>query len=206
MAVKVNFIELRKQFSKKEAQVLAPKMKTVLNEQFEKQKREFFKEFDSNDVNKELDNGARANGKIISTEKGGNLYSALGFVDGVEPVTELRNILENNITKGRVTKELKNNGNIIYNLEARVPTISDLKKKTQLLTWTSRSFIDLIENGISNFRRYLFDKSGRLQKYSRSGTAIQVKKEVRDTEFKGVSYITDMINRFKSNLRNFNKK
>lgn len=201
----VNIIQLRKEIAAQEGRFIAPRMKDVLNQAYEEERQRFFDKFDNHPVNKELANGPTASSSIIETAKGGNLYSALGFVSAVEPVSELRNVLEANITKGRVTKQQGTN-KIIYNLDMRFPTITELKRKTQLLTWTSRSFIDLVENGIANFKRYLFDKSGRLKKYSRSGTAIQADRDIRDTQFKGVSYITEMINEFKNRLKGLNRK
>ena len=202
---KVNLIQLKREIERQEARLIAPRMKNKLNKAFEVEKNRFLKEFDSHPVNKELEKGPNGESSIIKTKKGGNLYSLLGFVDGVEPVRELRDALEDGISKGHVTKDLGAK-KIKYNLEVRVPTLTELKRKTQLLTWTTRSFVDLVENGISNFRRYLFDRSGRLKKYSKSGTAIQADRDVRDKEFNGVPYLTKMIKKFQDRLKGINKK
>lgn len=203
---RVNLVQLRREIAAQEATIIFPRMKEVLNQKFIEEKKGLMAEFDSHPVTRELNAGPDASSNIIQTTKGGNLYSLLGFVDKVKPAQELRNALENGITKGRVTKTQKTKNVLGYNLEVRMPTLEELRRKTELLTWTTRSFIDLIEKGVGNFSRYLFDKSGRLRKYSRSGTAIQVKdRKMRDDEFNGVEYVTAMIKKFQRALKGFNK-
>jgi len=205
---RINLVQLRKELSTQEASIIAPKMKEVLNEKFKEEKANLLKEFDQHPVTQELNAGPYAQSSFITTKNGGNLYSFLGFVEGIEPAKDLRNNLEAGISKGQVRKEVVSKNKIVYTLETRIPTIEELKRRGELLKWTTRSFIDVIEKGVNNFRRYLFDDSGRLSSKSRSGPAIQVKHDIkngRPAQVKPIPYITKLIENFKKNLRTFNK-
>ena len=204
---KVNLIQLRRELAAQEAAVIKPRMKTILEDKFKEEKAALLKEFDQHPVTTELNAGPDAkNSKFVSTKTGGNLYSVLGFVNGITPAQDLRYDLENGISKGQVTKVQNTKNKFLYNLEVRIPTIGELKRRTQLLKWTTRSFIDVIENGISNFRRYMFD-NGRFRNVSRSGTGIQIKHDIKGRSDIGpIQYISKLIKDFQENLRNFNKK
>lgn len=205
MARKVNLIQLRREIAAQEAQIIQPRMKVVMNEKFEREKKRLLRKFDDDATNKELAAGAAAQGTIAKTGRGGNLYSFFGFVDGVNPIEELRNALEDGVTKGHVTKATSRGNILKYNLEVRVPTMEELKRKTELFVWTTRSFIDLVERGVSNFTRYIFEKDGF--KTSRSGTGIQINHDIRGRrELRGRSYITKMIQEFTNRLKGFNNR
>lgn len=205
---RINLVQLRKELDAQEARIIAPKMKEVLNEKFKEEKANLLKEFDQHPVTQELNAGPNAESSFITTKSGGNLYSFLGFVQGIEPAKDLRRNLEIGISKGQVRKQVSSKNKIIYTLETRIPTIEELKRRGELLKWTTRSFIDIIEKGVNNFRRYLFDDSGRLSPYSRSGPAIQIKHDIkqgRPAQVKPIPYISKLIEDFKKNLRIFNK-
>jgi hypothetical protein len=204
---RVNFIQLRRELAAQEAAVIKPRMKTILEEKFKEEKAALLKAFDEHNVTQELNAGPDAqSSKFISTKNGGNLYSLLGFAKGVTPAQDLRYDLENGISKGQVVKIPSGKSKFLYNLEVRIPTLGELKRRTQLLKWTTRSFIDVIENGIGNFRRYMFDND-RFKSISRSGTGIQIKHDIKDRKDIGpIEYISKLIKDFQQNLRNFNRK
>jgi len=204
----VNLVQLRRELSQQEARIIAPRMKEILNDKFVKEKENLLIEFDNHPVTVELNEGPSAKSNIIDTAKGGNLFSFFGFDSKVEPAKEIRRVLDNKITKGHVRRESRGGDKLVYTLETRIPTLQELNSQGQLVKWTTRSFLDMVEKGISNFKHYLFDDSGRLKKYSRSGTAIQVKGNIRasrEDAVKPIPYVTKMIQDFMANLRNFNR-
>lgn len=200
MAARVNILQLRREIEAQEARTIQPRMKEIMNKTFEEEKRALLKEFDNNSANKELKAGAQA---TSPSTRAGNLYSFLGFVDGVQPVDELRNALEDGITKGRVTKANGRGQILKYNMEVRIPTMEELKRKTRLLVWIDRSFIDYIENGLDNLKRYIFDANGF--RTSRSGTGIQINGDIKGKRpLRGRNYVTKMLSDFKNRLKKFN--
>lgn len=208
MAAFLNRIALEKAIAAQADRVIRPRIEPIIVKQFEEDKKELIKAFDSDPVTKELKRGEGSSSSIIKTSKGGNLFSLLGFEggSGLDVVNGLKEILIKNITNTKVKTE-KIGKKIYYMMEARIITTEGISQLTKnSLHWTSRSFIDLIENGISNFSKYLFDKSGRLEKYSVSGTAIQAKKNVRDGQFSGIPYISKILANFKNSLRNKKRK
>ena len=198
---KVDIAQLRKELSAQADKVIYPIVREKLNDKFKTEKEKFFDKFNEHPVTQELEVGPAGVSDYVSTSHGGNLFSLLGFVDRVDPIVELRDYLDKNITKGQVKKANQTGDKIIYTLDVKVPTYSEIKNKTRLLTWINRSWLDMIEEG-KNFVHYLFDDTGRLQKYSRSGTAIQIKGNINTgRSFKPVrGYVRSMLEEFYNRL------
>lgn len=191
MAAKVNITNLKREIARQSKGAIEPKLQPLLNAEFEAQKKLLLREFDEHPVSKEILAGPTLNNSsFVDTQKGGNLYSFLGFKAGLRPVEDLRAFLFTAINKGRVTKEIKGQ-KITYSMEVRVPTKTEINRRTALLFWTNRGWVDMIEKGVGNFGRYLFNKAGL--KKSRSGTALQAKKDIRNEDFRGTAYISELI-------------
>jgi hypothetical protein len=195
----VNIISLREEISRQADKFIRPKMSVILNDAFIDAKEEMLQEFDDDDVTQELNAGPELdNSQFIDTKTGGNLYSFLGFDAGDEPAEELRDIIDKQTTKGRVTKTIKDDV-IQYSLDVKVPSISDIESQTRTLSWTTRSWVNAIQRGIGGFPSYVFKALGF--KNSRSGTALEAKNPIRDGSFEPVNYISKILNNFKNNVK-----
>lgn len=204
--VTYNKIALQKAIAAQADRVIRPRVEPLIVKRFEEDKQQLLASFDRNKITKELRQEGDAESSVISTSNGGNLFSFLGFNAGTgdDVVRDLRDILESETKQIGNVKTVKRGKSIIYEMTVKVPTIDAIISKTQgWLSWTTRSFVEIIEKGHENFKRYLFDDSGRLANKSRSLVAIQVKKrELRGSGFSGVSYISKILQKFLNSLRN----
>lgn len=191
-------------------------IKSVAREEFLKIQTEFLREFDNHPVTKEIKIGPRAR-NTSNTLPGvthGNLFGFIGFPRGSGPITRLRKILQEYKIK-------------IYSRSGRtyisitVPTKQEIFEKTPIPSWDSgRSWVRAIESGIPGLNRYIFykrvkSKSGRSMRMirqrfaspypSRSGGGIQTKKPIRSTRYIPKKYMSDMLSRYRRNIKNLRK-
>lgn len=153
-------------------------------------KKELLDTFSSHEVTKEIDGGANS-GNISGTLGGyGNLFSFIGFPDGFDPISPVKNL----INKIRIFKKpyvrQENNGSLIsFNINA--PLLSDFENETPVPWARGRSWLIGIERGISGLG-YFISRSGD----GRSGGGQQANKKIKQLSFKNVSYFSKMYSDF----------
>jgi hypothetical protein len=153
-------------------------------------KKELLDTFSSHEVTKEIDGGANS-GNISGTLGGyGNLFSFIGFPDGFDPISPVKNL----INKIRIFKKpyvrQENNGSLIsFNINA--PLLSDFENETPMPWARGRSWLIGIERGISGLG-YFISRSGD----GRSGGGQQANKKIKQLSFKNVSYFSKMYSDF----------
>lgn len=167
-------------------------------------KQAALEEFDDNIVIKELKesvaNPSITNSSIISK---GNLAAGLGFYKGDNPTEQLRNFISQNLSIANETPKITiGKSTVTYSFRVHMPSKADLDEHFSTLEWTNRSWIDIIENGISQaLKKYIFwsegfgDKSG-----SRSTTGLQYKGkgEISNVAtLKPTKFITEILKKFK---------
>jgi hypothetical protein len=206
----VNIIALRKEIERQSGKLVTPKIAPLFNKQFAEAKKQMLKDFDNHPVTEEILAGPELqNSQFVDTSHGGNLFSFLGFDEGENPVEDLREILDEETVKGSIEQTIGNDS-IKYKMEVSVPNMDDIKSQTQNLSrWSTRSWVDAIQRGIRGFPSYLFNALGF--KGSASGTAIEAKNKktgstvnVRGGSFKGVKYLSTILQDFKDNIRSRN--
>lgn len=153
-------------------------LKKQMNNRLENKKKKLIQSIISHPISRELNAGPYTSSGILSY---GNLFSFLGFNGDDRPVDNLIDLIEKDIriTKAKVTSiNLQGTkANIEYALY--VPKLSDIERKTTLPWDKSRSWIRGIEvTGYDNFAYYLYDQNETF-KNSRSGPAIQIKRQLR---------------------------
>ncbi len=177
----------------------------ILKKEFDSKKKEIIQYFDNHRVTQELEAGPTADGSIVTTEKGGNLFSFLGFYDGEDPVGVLREELNRGIyasdtLMGKTTKK----NTLLVSLRVQTPTVPEISEAASQevqLEWTDRDWVQTIEKGSSGFGQYLFKLVNKF-KNSRSGTALQTKNStLRNGSFRGVRYISDVLKKARQILR-----
>lgn len=180
----------------------------AVKKEFNNEKLNALKEFDSHVVTQELSNPEKGN---ISMTLGGygDLFGFIGFQSGSDPIAPVKLHLESKIklkgtnlyiiyprnvkgqfATGKQTKALK----VIF----QVPDLNDFDKSAQFEGWNGgRNWVKGIEKGISGasyFADYPRGRSGR-------GLQLQGSKE-RPSGFKTRPYITEIIENFKKNFKN----
>jgi len=163
----------------------------VALKKYELSKDNFFKDFESHPVTKELEGGPR--GSNISNTLGGvgNLFSFIGFYNTDNPIQNLRRILKDSFS----VKE-KRKGNLIrYIID--YPSLSEIKSETPMPWEGGRSWVTGIERGISGFSNYLYKKFGD----GRSKEALQSDNKIRLAFYRKTTYLTSIINNFVNNMK-----
>ena len=107
-----------------------------------------------------------------------------------------------NKQRGRLKKVSKN----VFTVEFDVllPTDEQLYSLTPL-PWTTKSWIKGVEKGITNYTQTVFqERKGRgtlFDSHSRSGVAIQVKRQVNFVKFSSTPYITSILDKARKILK-----
>ena len=160
------------------------------------------KEFDNHPVTKELKQGP--SGINVSGTLGGtgNLFSFIGFYSGDRPTDEVREKLKSYLDVVGVQRKIRGNKGVSsYRYSLTFPTISSFDSVSQMPWESGNSWVRGVENGISGFSNYMYLNygEGRFER-SRSGTAVQTKKDVNVGVFRPTKYITEILDNYRKRL------
>ncbi len=170
------------------------------------------RDFDNHIVTQELnpDNVSEEGSELIDH---GNLFSFIGFPAGSHPAQDLRNYLQENIEMSDESRITDNGRNIIYySFKVSTPSMTQINNEEQFATpdnWRSTSWIDIIENGVSNAVYYIFaggeDNAKKFEEAgSRSGWGLQRKDKAGRSQqrseggtFTPKKYISELLESFR---------
>jgi len=139
----------------------------------------------------------------------GNLVAALGFHQGSDPAGELAEYLEENIYQKESSPKINWSPNKTqYSFSINYPSKNQINEHfssdaESKLEWTNRSWIDIIENGISNaLKKYIFWSEGfKPEGISRSTTGLQSKGSVKNVATLTPSkFLTKLLDNFKKQI------
>ena len=184
----------------------APQVAAVVDKVFRRRviglKGAALKEFDNHPVTKELKQGPSGI-NVSGTLSGiGNLFSFIGFYSGDRPTDEVREKLKGYLDVVGVQRKIRGNRGVSsYRYSLTFPTISSFDSVSQMPWESGNSWVRGVENGISGFSNYMYLNygEGRLER-SRSGTAVQTKKNVNVGIFRPTKYITEILDNYRKRL------
>ena len=184
----------------------APQVAAVVDKVFRRRiiglKGAALKEFDNHPVTKELKQGPSGI-NVSGTLSGiGNLFSFIGFYSGDRPTDEVREKLKSYLDVVGVQRKIRGNRGVSsYRYSLTFPTISSFDSVSQMPWESGNSWVRGVENGISGFSNYMYLNygEGRLER-SRSGTAVQTKKNVNVGIFRPTKYITEILDNYRKRL------
>lgn len=161
----------------------------------EKEKNKLIEAFDNHEVTKEIAAGPKASNNSGTLGGYGNLFSFIGFEANSDPITPVKELL-NEIE----VKNIKKNGDE-YRATVKYPSQSEIRKATPLPFEAGRSWAEGIEKGISGFTQYIYTKflSGR------SKEGLQSDKAKGSGSFKKQDYLNLLLQDFIKNIKG-NKK
>jgi len=185
----------------------------AVEKEFNNEKLNTLKEFDSHVVTQEL---LHPDGENISNTLGnyGNLFGFIGFEAGSDPVLPVKLALESKIklkgtnlsiiyprnargqfATGKRTKSLK----VIF----EVPDLNNFDKSAQFEGWNGgRNWVKGIEKGISGVSYFADYPRGRSERGLQLKGPIKNSSKDRPSGFKTRPYITEIIENFKKNFKN----
>tara|TARA_Y100000310_G_C20680067_1_gene815389 strand:- start:2037 stop:2633 length:597 start_codon:yes stop_codon:yes gene_type:complete len=155
------------------------------------------KELNEHEVTKELEKGTSGGGSRLLGGRG-NFFGFLGFYQGQQPVTIIRDVFERSIkvrnAKGKLKKISKTS--FLWEFDIDIPSAAEIYKATPL-EWSSRSWVRGVEKGITNATKTVFLDSER----SRSGVALQTTRNIGFINFRPTPYVTNILEKLKKELK-----
>lgn len=183
-----------------------------------KEKQILLNDFDSHKITKEIDDGPSTNnssGLLPGLQRGGNLFSFIGFEQGSDPLAIIRKILSTRIAIGNNRRLLftrfARKNTIEIGVEIQYPSLDELYEATPYPDeYRDGSWLEGISKGLTGLQSYIYDDDGNFEEYgSRSSTGLQAKTKggklitvIRDKEAKSdKTYITKMLGDLAKRLR-----
>jgi hypothetical protein len=188
---KVDIQLLKKSLKINEAQLSNLAYGAALSK-FKAVKEETLEEFDDHPVTKELKGGPAAE-NLSQSLPDGNLFSFIGFPAETDPTEPVRRALEEKLSLTKKFTVAKKGNLYSYFFVVQEPTFKDLEQVSPMPEWTTGSWLRKLEDGISGLQHYIFGVFRR----SRSGTGLQVKGRVKSGRFRGIKYISEILQNFR---------
>jgi hypothetical protein len=167
---------------------------------FNNSKEELIEEFENHPASVEIKAGPEAGSEFLSR---GNLFSALGFNVGSNPVKKVSDYIDDNLelTRSVETHVIPERLTFNYKFLVNTPSLREIKEQADL-EWTSRNWIDEVEQGISDLTLYIYHRFFSSD-HSRSTTGLQSKnKKTGGTVYRAPSsYFTELWTKFKDRIR-----
>jgi len=151
--------------------------------------------FDNHEVTKEIAAGPKASNTSGTLGGYGNLFSFIGFDAGSDPITPVKEVL-NEIE----AKNIKLNGDQ-YSVSVKYPSQNEISKVTPLPFENGKSWAIGVEKGISGFTQYIYTKF--LDGKSKEG--LQSDKRSNSGSFKKQDYLNSLLQDFIKNIKGNNK-
>lgn len=153
------------------------------------------KEFNESPITKEIEAGPAVESNFLTK---GNLVSFLGLKDGQEAVNKIKLKLQTSIRMNKTPEFSQTKTGVTYAFQVKTPTLEEIYDVAPS-EWGSKSFVQHIQDGVSNFIFFIYDKTGGFGKWSRSGTGLQnknVKKKTRSKKVLGIKWIDEILENF----------
>lgn len=209
----VNLRVYRREFAAQAPRIVTPRMNRVLDADFEARKQTLLRAFDNHDVTKEIVAGPTASSKYIDD---GNLNSLLGFgqQEGPVAVDALRDYLEESVKLSPAARSRMVGNSFIVERTGITPSNDSVYENTTgFLEWVTRSWVDLIQRGVTGFSAYIYRPNGfNSPEPSRSGSGIEATNSktgktinYRGGSMKPIPYINELLAKFRNSLRRTTK-
>jgi hypothetical protein len=155
--------------------------------------REMIKEFESHPVTKEIESGPEGWNESGTLGGYGNLYSYIGFEEGMDPITPIRLILKKALNIKSIPSSQRS---MILKFQVELPSKEEIFSASPMPWVSGRSWAEGIEKGISGLGNYI----NRMTLSGRSGQGIQTKNKVRSGQFRNTKYLSNILNNLKINI------
>jgi hypothetical protein len=155
--------------------------------------REAYQELEDHPVTKEIESGPNGFNQSGTLGGYGNLFSFIGFEEGMRPVDVVKYFFKRKLNVKAVPSSYKSN-NIKFMVE--VPDKEEIFQATPMPWIQGRSWAEGIERGISGLAKYI----NRMSFSSRSGQGIQANHRVRSGGFRNTKYISQIISSLKEKI------
>ena len=204
MKKKINYSIFRREVAKgiNNSRVIRKMAIDEANKTLQIAKNEALKDFATHPVTRELKAGPDSNNVSGTLGGRGNLFSFIGFRDGIDPTLVIQRAIQMSRISGTpaVRQVGKNSGTFTISFNASIPSKQELEAMTPMPFEGGRSWLTSIERGISGLSYYIYHKTKNI-KGSRSGKAIQSKHPyMSGLRYKPTSYISPILRKLRDRL------
>ncbi len=151
-------------------------------------------DFNMHPVTQEIESGPDGHNESGTLGGYGNLFSYIGFEEGMSPTEPLRRVLKK-ILKIRAVPA--NHKSMVMKFLVEIPSKEELFSVAPMPWANGRSWAEGIEKGISGLGQYLNTTSF----VSRSGEGVQAKNQIRSGKFLNTKYLSSILNNLRRNIR-----
>ena len=160
-------------------------------------------EFDRHPITRELQQGPSSTNVSGTLGGNGNLFSFIGFYSSTDPIGPVREILKSNLNLVSRQKRIQGSKGVqAFRYALSMPTLDSFDLVARMPWESGNSWVVGIERGISGFSNYMYftKGEGRFAARSRSGKAVQSKKEINAGTFRPTKYITEILDNYRKRL------
>jgi len=154
--------------------------------------------FENHLVTKEIESGPDGYNMSGTLSGYGNLYSFIGFEEGMDPITPIRRILQKSLEIKSLPSGTRS---MITNFLVELPSKQEIIEASPMPWAEGRSWVEGIEKGISGLGQYL----NKVSFSSRSGEGVQSENKIRGGGFKNSKYLSDILNQLNRDIRKYIK-
>jgi len=158
--------------------------------------QKMIQDFENHPVTQEIDSGPEGYNQSGTLGGYGNLYSFIGFEEGMDPLAVIRRLLKKALTIRAIPS---NHKSMIMQFEVTLPSKEDLFNATPMPWQSGRSWAEGIERGISGLGNYI----NRTSFSSRSGEGVQTKNRIRGGQFRNTKYLSAILVELQKNIYKF---
>ena len=191
---KINKKSLISIMNNKVAPIANRELSNRIRKSVDSAQEQMMEEFNMHPVTQEIEGGPNGYNQSGTLGGYGNLFSYIGFEEGMSPTEPLRRVLKK-ILKIRAVPA--NHKSMVMKFLVEIPSKEELFAAAPMPWANGRSWAEGIEKGISGLGQYLNTTSF----VSRSGEGVQAKNQIRSGKFLNTKYLSSILNNLKRNIR-----
>ena len=196
MKIKINQNALKKIENATVGPIIGKKAEQSILRAAREAQQKMIQDFESHPVTQEIDSGPEGYNQSGTLGGYGNLYSFIGFEEGMDPLAAIRRLLKKALTIRAIPS---NHKSMIMQFEVTLPSKEDLFNATPMPWQSGRSWAEGIERGISGLGNYI----NRTSFSSRSGEGGQTKNRIRGGQFRNTKYLSAILVELQKNIYKF---
>ena len=196
MNIKINQNALKKIENAAVGPIIGKKTEQSIIRATREAQQKMIQDFENHPVTQEIDSGPEGYNQSGTLGGYGNLYSFIGFEEGMDPLAVIRRLLKKALTIRAIPS---NHKSMIMQFEVTLPSKEDLFNATPMPWQSGRSWAEGIERGISGLGNYI----NRTSFSSRSGEGVQTKNRIRGGQFRNTKYLSAILVELQKNIYKF---
>lgn len=202
MKVTINNKQLQKIMNSQVGPIVGKIAEKKIREGTERARRQMIKEFEQHPITKEIEMGPNGSNQSGTLGGYGNLFSFIGFEEGMDPIAPIKALLKKAINIKSIPS---NHKSMMTKFIVELPSKEEIFAAAPSPWADGRSWAKGIEQGMSGFGQYIYEWESHMGPKSRSGSAVQGDKNIRGGSFKNTKYLSEILNNLERNIREMTK-